>query len=211
MTIVSLYFSINTGSSERESAAAVTSIRSHFFLVTNLQGVGFADTSGKPVKVPDSTQRPDDFAYFTFRAVVSTHLVDKRAPEKTLSLEFSLRLPQNFQPAVVIPTPPGTLITQIPATNTPTSTTNTPVNDTTLDGLGAAELRVLLLAARAANSSPLATPFTNIIAPFNLFPTFTPTNTSAVSSSSTPKMDRIRSVVTSRGSMTYTGPMNFLD
>ena len=81
MTTISLYFSINTGSSERESAAAVTSIRSHFFLVTNLQGVGFADTSGKPVKVPDSTQRPDDLAYFTFRAVVSAHLVDKRAPE----------------------------------------------------------------------------------------------------------------------------------
>ena len=40
------------------------------------------DTSGKPVKVPDSTQRPDDLAYFTFRAVVSAHLVDKRAPEK---------------------------------------------------------------------------------------------------------------------------------
>ena len=129
----------------------------------------------------------------------------------TLSLEFSLRLPQNFQPVVVIPTPPETSIAQTPAPNTPTSTTNTSADDTTLDGLGAAELRVLLLAARATHSSPLVTPFTNVVAPSNLFPTFTLTNTSAVSSSSTPKMNRIRSVVTSRGSMTYTGPMNFLD
>ena len=80
------------------------------------------DTSGKPVKVPDSTQRPDDLAYFTFRAVVSAHLIDKRAPEKTLSLELSLRLPQQLQPAAVIPTPSGTPTTQTPATNSSIST-----------------------------------------------------------------------------------------
>ena len=82
ITTVSLYFSINTGSSERESAAAVVSIRSNFFLVTNLQEVGFTDTFGKPVNVPDPTQRPTDLTYFTFRAVVPVHLVNKRAPEK---------------------------------------------------------------------------------------------------------------------------------
>ena len=55
MTTVALHFSINTGSSERESDVAVTSIRSNFFRVTNLKGAGFADTSGKTVKVPDPT------------------------------------------------------------------------------------------------------------------------------------------------------------
>ena len=50
MTTISLYFFINTGSSERESAVAVTSIHSNFFLVTNLQGVGFADTPVKPLR-----------------------------------------------------------------------------------------------------------------------------------------------------------------
>ena len=68
-----------------------------FFRVTNLQGVGLADTSGKPIKVPDHTQRPAEIAYFTFRSVVSAIVVDKRAPDKLLSLEFSLRLPQSFQ------------------------------------------------------------------------------------------------------------------
>ena len=55
MTTVALHFSINTGLSKRESDAAVISIRSNFFRVTNLQGAGFADTSGKIVKVPDPT------------------------------------------------------------------------------------------------------------------------------------------------------------
>ena len=182
-----------------------------FFMLLTCRELGSRIPLVTPIKVPDSTHRPDDLAYFTFRSVVSAHLVDKRAPEKPLPLEFSLRLPQNFQPAVVIPTPSGTPITQSPVPNTPTSTTNTPADDTTRDGLGVTELRVLLLAARAAHSSPLVTPFTAIVAPSNLFLTFTPTNISAVPSSSTVKMDRIRSVVTSRGSMTYTGPMNFLD
>ena len=66
------------------------------------------DTSGNPVKVLDPTQRPADPAYFTFRSVVSANLVDKRAPDKDLSLDFSLRLPQHFQPAAEIPTLPGT-------------------------------------------------------------------------------------------------------
>ena len=97
MTTVAFYFSINTGSSEREADASISFIRSSFFRVTNLQGVGLADTSGKPIKVPDHTQRPAEIAYFTFRSVVSAIVVDKRAPDKLLSLEFSLRLPQSFQ------------------------------------------------------------------------------------------------------------------
>ena len=103
----------------------------------------------------------------------------------------------------VIPTPSGTPTIQTSATNTLISTTKTTVSDTAFDGLGAAELRVLLLEARAAHSSPLVSPFIAIVASSNLFPTFTP-------SSSTHKMNRIQSVVTSRDSMTYTGPLNFL-
>ena len=78
-------------------------------------------------------------------------------------------LPQYFQPEAMIPTPPGTPTTQTPAMNTPISTTKTPASNTTLDGLGAAELRVLLLEARADHSSPLVSPFTTIVAPSNLF------------------------------------------
>ena len=105
MTTVALYSSINTGSSEREAEAAVTSIRSVFFRVTKLQEVGFADTSGKSIKLLDPTQRPVDLAYFTFRSVVSAIVIDKRAPDKILSLEFSPRLPQNFQSTASTSTP----------------------------------------------------------------------------------------------------------
>ena len=120
MTTVALYFSINTGSSEREAGDAISFIRSSFFRVTNLQGVGFANTPGKPIKVPDHTPLPADHAYFTFRSVVSVIIVDTRAPDKLLSLEFSLRLPQIFQLAASTSTSPGT-----PATK-PSLSTETP-------------------------------------------------------------------------------------
>ena len=96
MTTVAIYFSINTESTEREADASISFIRSSFFRVTNLQGVGFADTSGKPIKVPDHTQLSADLAYFTFRSIVSAIIVDTCARDKLLSVDFSLRFPQIF-------------------------------------------------------------------------------------------------------------------
>ena len=59
------------------------------FLVPNLQGVGFFDSSGKLLDVSDLDNRPADLTYFTFRSVVTAADIDDRAPHTLLSLEFS--------------------------------------------------------------------------------------------------------------------------
>ena len=92
MSIVISYLSLNTGSAECEAKIAVAIVRSNFFLISNLQGVGFADASGKPITIPEPVNRPADLTYFTFHSVVSAVAVDARFPDKTLSIKFSLRL-----------------------------------------------------------------------------------------------------------------------
>ena len=44
----------------------------------------------------ESAHRPADLTYFTLRSVVSAASIDSRAPDKVLSLEFSLRLPETL-------------------------------------------------------------------------------------------------------------------
>ena len=51
---VAVYLDINTGSAEREAETAAQSITHSFFQVSNLIGVTFSDSSGKPIKVPDT-------------------------------------------------------------------------------------------------------------------------------------------------------------
>ena len=48
---VAAYFAIPTGSAEREAERIVESVRHAFFVVGNLQGIGFLDSSGKPIAV----------------------------------------------------------------------------------------------------------------------------------------------------------------
>ena len=43
--------------------------------------------------VTDPDNRPVDLTYFTFRSVVNAADIDNHAPDTSLSLEFSLRLP----------------------------------------------------------------------------------------------------------------------
>ena len=120
MTTVALYFSLNTGAAEREAESAVAFIRSNFFLIPNLQGVGFLDSSGKPISVLDSDNRPADLTYFTFRSVVTAADIDDRAPQISLSLEFSLRLPQTFHTPSPL-SPPSTPLASaaVPPPETP--------------------------------------------------------------------------------------------
>ena len=87
MTTVALYFPLNTDTAKREAKSAVAFIRSNFFLIPNLQGVGFLDSSGKPIAVLDSDNRPVDLTYFTFRSVVTAADIDDRAPQISLSLD----------------------------------------------------------------------------------------------------------------------------
>ena len=92
MTTVASYFFLNTDSAEREAETAVETIRSNCFIIPNLQGIGFADASGKLISILDPDKRPADLSYFTFRSVVSSITVDARAQDKKLSIKFSLRL-----------------------------------------------------------------------------------------------------------------------
>ena len=123
MSTVTSYFGLNMGSTEREAETADINIRNDFFLVSNLQGVGFSDVSGKPLTIPDPVCRPADLTYFTFRSIVAAATVDIRAPASSLSLEFSLHLPQSLSTytsclAVVIKPPPSVLAS---VTNPPQS------------------------------------------------------------------------------------------
>ena len=104
MATVAAYFDVNTGSAEREAEAAAQSISRSFFHVSNLIGVTFSNSSGQPIKVTDTDNRPADITYFTFRSHVSANTVDCRAPKKSLALEFSFgyRLIQLFIPLVAI-------------------------------------------------------------------------------------------------------------
>jgi len=77
--------------------------------VSNLTDVTFSNSSGHPITVTDTDNRPADITYFTFRSHVSTNTVDCRAPKKSLALEFSLRLPQTLRQSA------------LPSTTTPVS------------------------------------------------------------------------------------------
>ena len=47
--------------------------------------------------VPDPDNSPVDFIYFMFCSMINAADIENRAPDTSLSLEFSLRLPQTFQ------------------------------------------------------------------------------------------------------------------
>ena len=96
ISTVASYFSFSTGSAERDADTAAQSISRAIFRVSNLTGVGFSDTTGKLLKIPDVTSRPADLTFFTFRPNVLATTVDIRAPNKSLNLEFSLRWTQLF-------------------------------------------------------------------------------------------------------------------
>ena len=92
-TTVAAYFAMPTGSVERESERIVESVRHAFFDVGNLQGIGFVDSSGKAITVSD--HREADITFFSFRSTVLASAIDQRFPTTTLSLDFSLRLPES--------------------------------------------------------------------------------------------------------------------
>ena len=60
-----------------------------------MTGVAFSDASDTSIKVPNPAYRPTDLTYFTFRSNILAKTVDCRAPTKSLTLEFSLPLPQS--------------------------------------------------------------------------------------------------------------------
>ena len=56
---------------------------------------------------PDKTSRPVELIFFTFRSNVLATTVDIRAPNKSLNLEFFLRLPQSLSQPTLVSTTTG--------------------------------------------------------------------------------------------------------
>ena len=154
--------------------------------------------------------------YFTFRFNVSVNTVDCHAPKKSLPLEFSLCLPKSLSSSTLsstsillpVPTSPSVQAPSQPVADLAVALGN--LSDDILSGIDPAQLCKLVINARDTITN---VPFTHIqsIAPSNIFsaPQFLfPT---ALTSSSIPKMDQVRSIVPSGGVITFTGSSDFLD
>ena len=216
MATVAAYFDINTGSAEREAEAAGQSISRSFFHVSNLIGVTFSNSSGQSIKVTDSDNRPADITYFTFRSNVSANTVDCCAPNKSLALEFSLRLPQTIsQSALPSTTTPLSVSTSRSVPDSPQPVEDLAftlgnLSDDILSSMDSDELLKLVIKDCDTISvvpSPTIQPF----APSNLFSTPQSTPPQSQSNTLSPKMDRVRKSTQSGDIMTYTGSLLFFD
>ena len=67
--IVAAYFAIPTGSEEHEAKIVVDLVRHALFLVDNLQGIGFLNSSGKAIKISNLTNCAADITFFSFLPV----------------------------------------------------------------------------------------------------------------------------------------------
>ena len=101
MSIVASYLSLFAGSAEREAETAVATIRANLFQLSNLQGIGFTDASGKPIAIPNPDKRLADLNYLTFRSFVSAVVDDACAPNKTLLIKFLFSFPQTLVRSVL--------------------------------------------------------------------------------------------------------------
>ena len=98
---VAAYFAMSTGSAKREAECIAESIRHAVFVFGNLQCIGFLNSSGKLITVSDN--RAVDITFFSYRFTVLTSAIDQRFPSTTLSLDFSLRLPQSIMSTASTP------------------------------------------------------------------------------------------------------------
>ena len=193
MSTVASYFSLNMDSTEREAETAVVTIRSNLFLISNLQGVGFANTSGKHISIPDPEKRPADLTYFTFRSVVVAVDVDDCAPEITLSVEFSLRLPQTI--VSLSPSAESPIAAIISTTRSPNYALSVSFKlgnctDEIIDALRVYDMCLLFDQGRTAPSPDLP----SAVQPSILFSTTVSTSNATHITSLTPKIDCVRSV-----------------
>ena len=200
LSTVASYFSFSTGSAERDAESTAQSI-SRYFRISNLTGIGFSDSTGKSIKIPDISSRLVDLTFFTFRSNILATSIDIRAPNKSLKLKFSLRLSQSLSHHSILSTGKASTISTptSPVKPPPQSTSKPPqivealgftlgnLSDDILSGITPVKLRNLLITARETISIP----------PVNLFPAPTPISTTTLLNPATPKMDRVRSVAVS--------------
>ena len=144
--------------------------------MSNFVDVTFSNSSGQPIKVTDSDNRPADITYFTFRSNVPANTVDCRAPKKSLALEFLFRLPQTLSQFALPST--TTLLSVSTPRSVPDSLQSVEDLDFTLGNLlddilssmDSDELLKLVIKARDT-ISVVPSPTIQAFAPSNLFST----------------------------------------
>ena len=98
MSTVASNFGLNTGSAEREAETAGIDIRNALSLVSNFQGVGFSDISGKPITIP-AARRPTPFTSNCMRyhnnnttTTVLLHIFGNKCTDKNNITKTTLRI-----------------------------------------------------------------------------------------------------------------------
>ena len=93
MATVASYFYMNTGSMEREAKRAIESIHHAFLNIGNLQGIGFLNSVKRSIFISDLDTRLVDIIFLTFCSSITASDINIRLLYKSLSIDFSLRLP----------------------------------------------------------------------------------------------------------------------
>jgi hypothetical protein len=203
-----------------ESASICSSIRSAFFLIDNLVGLGFRGAKGDPVTATitaDPSTRPAGICYFAFRSTVHPSAIDPRISFVGHSVDFWLALPQSLSaptPPSLALAPPATPTTKRTLFSTPSSTPRAvPV-------LTAADLKALPSADLAALGSATSTDLLSDYSPdcyvlftANQLRTFLarPPPDPSVTTVLSPRMLSILGPSKSASRPSYFGSLDFLD
>jgi hypothetical protein len=100
------YIPISTHNALIESGIVSTDVRSSFFKVTSLVGLGFCDHTGSPITSVavsnDLATRLPGLSYFAFRSTVSPTYINLRLTEVTIfTARICLALPQSTYPLAI--------------------------------------------------------------------------------------------------------------
>ena len=79
VTTVGTFLDMEIAIAERDTETVADFICNSIFRVTIMIGVGFINSKGKSITIDDPSRRQDDITYFTFRAIINLHFVNKRA------------------------------------------------------------------------------------------------------------------------------------
>ena len=151
-----------------ESSTICSSIRSAFYQLPNLVGLGFRDHLGSPVTTSitaNPTTRPAGISYFAFRSTVTPATIDSRILLPSFTIEFWLALPQTLLVAAQ-PTPATNLLDQF---TTPAKTPPPPRPPKTT----AVDLQLLEATALAALGTATSLDTLSDYSP-DCYPLFTP-------------------------------------
>jgi hypothetical protein len=125
----------STHNATLEASTIANSIKSSFFAVGNLTGLGFRDATGTIISdvTLDPSSRPAGILYFAFRSRVDPKTTNKKLTLATLNVDICLALPQSTLPA----TTQNNLLSKFNSASTPAATDPPPVTTPiiTLDNL----------------------------------------------------------------------------